>query len=40
MLNLTEEKVVGKRLDCIIIGDNFLNRTPMVHAIRSTIDDT
>ena len=25
-------------MELIGIGDNFLNRTPMVHALRSTID--
>jgi hypothetical protein len=36
-LNLIEEKV-GKSLECISTGDNFLNRTPMSQALRSTID--
>ena len=36
-LNLIEEKV-GKSLELIGRGGNFLNRTPMVHALRSTID--
>jgi hypothetical protein len=36
-LNLIEEKV-GKNLELIGTGVNFLNRTPMAHALRSTID--
>ena len=36
-LNLIEEKV-GKSLELIGTGGNFLNRTPMTHALRSTID--
>ena len=36
-LNLIEEKV-GKSLELIVTGGNFLNRTPMAHALRSTID--
>ena len=36
-LNLVEEKV-GKSLEFIGTGGNFLNRTPVVHALRSTID--
>jgi hypothetical protein len=36
-LNLIEEKV-GKSLELIVTGGNFLNRTPMVHALRSRID--
>ena len=36
-LNLIEEKV-GKSLELIGIGGNFLNRTPMAHALRSRID--
>jgi hypothetical protein len=36
-LNLTEEKV-GKSLEFIGIEGNFLNRTPMAHALRSRID--
>ena len=36
-LNLIEEKV-GKSLELIGTGGNFLNRTPMAHALRSTID--
>jgi hypothetical protein len=36
-LNLIEEKV-GKNLELIGTGINFLNRTPMAHALRSTIN--
>jgi hypothetical protein len=36
-LNLIEEKV-GKSLELIGTGGNFLKRTPMVHALRSRID--
>jgi predicted RNA-binding protein len=36
-LNLIEEKV-GKSLDLIETGRNFLNRTPMAHALISRID--
>jgi hypothetical protein len=36
-LNLIEEKV-GKSLELIGIGGNFLKRTPMAHALRSRID--
>jgi hypothetical protein len=36
-LNLIEEKV-GKNLELIDTGRNFLNRTPMAHALRSRID--
>ena len=36
-LSLTEERV-GKSLDLIGTGGNFLNRTPMAHALRSRID--
>jgi hypothetical protein len=36
-LNLIEEKV-GKNLELIGTGGNFLNRTPMAHALRSRID--
>ena len=36
-LNLIEEKV-GKSLELIGTGGNFLNRTPMAHALRSRID--
>ena len=36
-LNLIEEKV-GKSLELIGTGGNFLNRTPMAHALRSTTD--
>jgi hypothetical protein len=35
-LNLTEEKV-GSSLESISTGDNFLNRTPMAQALKSTI---
>ena len=37
MLNLIEEKVV-KNLELIGMGGNFLNRTPMAHALRLRID--
>jgi hypothetical protein len=36
-LNIIEEKV-GKSLDLNGTGGNFLNITPMAHALRSTID--
>ena len=36
-LNLVEEKV-GKNLELIGTDGTFLNRTPMVHALRSRID--
>jgi hypothetical protein len=36
-LNLKEEKV-GKSLELNGTGGNFLNRTPMAHALRSRID--
>jgi hypothetical protein len=36
-LNLIEGKV-GKSLELTGIGGNFLNRTPMAHALRSRID--
>jgi hypothetical protein len=36
-LTLIEEKE-GKSLELIGTGGNFLNRTPMAHALRSTID--
>jgi hypothetical protein len=36
-LNLIEEKV-GKSLEHIITKRNFLNRSPMAQALRSTID--
>jgi hypothetical protein len=36
-LNLIEEKV-GKSPELIGIGGNFLNRTPMAHALRSRTD--
>ena len=35
--NLKEEKV-GKSLELIGTGENFLNRTPMAHTLRSRID--
>ena len=35
--NLIEEKV-GKSLEFIGTGGNFLNRTPMAHALRPRID--
>jgi len=37
ILNLIEEKM-GKSLKHIGTGENFLNRTPMAQALRSTID--
>jgi hypothetical protein len=37
MLNLIEEKV-GNYLENISIGDNFLNRTTIAQALRSTIN--
>ena len=37
MLNLIEEKVRDS-LEPIGTGENFLNRTPMTQALRSTID--
>jgi hypothetical protein len=37
-LNVIEEEV-GKSLELIGTGGNFLNRTPMAHALRSTIDN-
>ena len=37
-LNLIEENV-GKSLELFGRGGNFLNRTPMAHALRSTIDE-
>jgi hypothetical protein len=37
-LNLIEEKV-GKILELISTGENFLNRTPIAHALRSRIDE-
>ena len=37
IVNLIEEKV-GKSLELIGTGGNFLNRTPMTQALRSTID--
>jgi hypothetical protein len=36
-LNLIEEKV-EKSLELIDTGENFMNRTPMAHALRSRID--
>jgi hypothetical protein len=36
-LNLIEEKL-GKNLELIGTGGNFLNRNLMAHAVRSTID--
>ena len=36
-LNLKEEKV-GKGLEHIGTGENFLDRTPMARALRSTVD--
>jgi hypothetical protein len=36
-LNLIEQKV-GNSLELTGRGDNFLNRTPMAQALRSTID--
>jgi hypothetical protein len=36
-LKLIEEKV-GKSLGHMGTGENFLNRTPMTYALRSTID--
>ena len=36
-LNLIEEKV-GKNLELIGTGGNFLNRTPIAHALISRID--
>ena len=35
-LNLIEEKV-GKNLEHIGTGENFLNRTPMAQGLRSTV---
>ena len=35
-LNLIEEKEGNNHIS---IGDNFLNRTPMTHALRPTIDE-
>ena len=35
--NLIEEKV-GKSLELIATGGNFLNRIPMAHALRSRIE--
>jgi hypothetical protein len=36
-LNTIDMKVENS-LECIGIGDNFLNRIPMAQALRSTID--
>jgi hypothetical protein len=36
-LNIIEEKM-GTNLEHIGTGENFLNRTTMVHALRSTIE--
>jgi hypothetical protein len=36
-LNIIEEKL-GKSLELISTGGNFLNRTPMAHSLRSIID--
>ena len=36
-LNLIKKKV-GKSLECIGTGKNFLNRTPMARALRSTVN--
>jgi hypothetical protein len=36
-LNLTEEKL-GKSIELIVTGGNFLNRTPTAHALRSNTD--
>jgi hypothetical protein len=36
-LNLTEEKV-GKSLEYISTGENFLNRTPIAYALKSRIN--
>jgi hypothetical protein len=35
-LKLTEEKV-GKNLEHMVTGENFLKRTPMAYALRSTV---
>jgi hypothetical protein len=32
------EEIVGNNLECITTGDNFLKRTPVTQALRSTID--
>ena len=37
ILNLTEEKV-GKSLECVGIGDNFLIRTPFAQTLRSSVN--
>lgn len=36
-LNLKEEKV-GNNLECIGMGDKFVNRTPMAQDLRPTVD--
>ena len=36
-MKLTEEKV-GKNLEYMCTGENFLNRTPIAYALRSRID--
>ena len=36
-MNLIEVKL-GNSIECIGIGDNFLNRTPIAQAIRSIIN--
>jgi hypothetical protein len=36
-LNLIQQKV-GSNLELFSTGDNFLNRTPVARALRSTID--
>ena len=36
-LNITEEEVINS-LECIVTGENLLNRTPMAQHVRSTID--
>ena len=36
-MNLIEEKLAN-RLEDIARGENFLNRTPMAQALRSTVD--
>ena len=37
MLNLTEEKV-RSNLQCVVIGDHFLNITPIAQTLRETIN--
>jgi hypothetical protein len=34
----TNRKEVGKSLEHMGIGENFLNRTPIIYALRSRID--